>query len=64
MIRLCDKTGWTYSYNKMGIGSPFKLIWSTDSTQVAVGCGNGDVAIGTVLYRSFFYDSWEAQVVE
>ena len=42
----------------MGIGSPFKLVWSTDSTQVAVGCGKGDVVIGSVLDRSFFYDSW------
>lgn len=62
MIRLCDKTGWTYSYHKLNIGSPFKLGWSTDSTQLAGACGNGEVVLASVLDRAFFYESWEARV--
>ena len=27
MLRLCNKTGWTYSFNKVDSGSLFKLSW-------------------------------------
>jgi intraflagellar transport protein 80 len=35
MIRLCNKTGWTYSFNKIDAGSIFKLSWSGDGTTLA-----------------------------
>ena len=35
MVRLCNKTGWTYSFNKIDSGSIFKLSWSGDGTTVA-----------------------------
>ena len=35
MIRLCNKTGWTYSFNKIDSGSILKLSWSGDGTTVA-----------------------------
>ena len=41
MLRLCNKTGWTYSFNKVDSGSLFKLAWSGDGTTVAGAGGNG-----------------------
>jgi intraflagellar transport protein 80 len=35
MIKLCNKTGWTYSFNKIESGSLFKLSWSSDGTTLA-----------------------------
>jgi intraflagellar transport protein 80 len=35
MIRLCNKTGWTYAFNKVDSGSIFKLAWSGDGTALA-----------------------------
>ena len=41
MLKLCDKTGWTYSFNKTNVGSLMKLSWSSDSTICAGAGGNG-----------------------
>ena len=41
MLKLCDKTGWTYSFNKTNVGSLMKLVWSSDSTICAGAGGNG-----------------------
>jgi len=32
MIKLCDKTGWTYSYHKTNQGSLMNIAWSSDGT--------------------------------
>ena len=32
MIKLCDKTGWTYSYHKTNQGSLLNIAWSSDGT--------------------------------
>ncbi len=41
MIRLCDKTGWTHSYEKTNCGTIFNLAWSADSTLLAGATGSG-----------------------
>ena len=35
MLRLCDKTGWSYAREARSCGSLFDLAWTADSTQVA-----------------------------
>ena len=40
MLKLCDRTGWTYSFNKTNVGSLMKLSWSSDST-ICAGAGVG-----------------------
>jgi hypothetical protein len=35
MIKLCNKTGWTYSFNKIESGSLLKLSWSSDGTTLS-----------------------------
>eukprot|EP00002_Diphylleia_rotans_P010896 TRINITY_DN2155_c0_g1_i6.p1 TRINITY_DN2155_c0_g1~~TRINITY_DN2155_c0_g1_i6.p1 ORF type:complete len:511 (-),score=103.20 TRINITY_DN2155_c0_g1_i6:229-1761(-) len=46
MIRLCDKTGWTYSRIKSETGSIFDIAWTLDSTQFCGSGGNGSVVFG------------------
>ncbi len=35
MIKLCNKTGWAYAFNKFEGGSLLKLSWSADGTTLA-----------------------------
>jgi len=46
MFKLCDKTGWTYSFNKTEVGSIEKVAWSSDGTLCAGSCGSGNVIFG------------------
>lgn len=51
MIRLCDKSGWSYSFNKHEAGSIMKLDWNRDGTVVAGAGGNGGVLFGYIVDR-------------
>ncbi|XP_075535899.1 intraflagellar transport protein Oseg5 isoform X2 [Dermacentor variabilis] len=48
-LRLCDKTGWSYSLDKPQTQSIYSLEWSSDGTQVAGACGNGQVIFAHVI---------------
>jgi intraflagellar transport protein 80 len=50
-LRLADKAGWSYSLEKPNIGSIFSMSWSSDSTQLACGCGSGHVVVGNVIEK-------------
>ncbi|XP_052215553.1 intraflagellar transport protein 80 homolog isoform X1 [Dreissena polymorpha] len=63
-LRLCDKAGWSYALEKPNTGSVFKLSWSSDGTQVAGACGNGQVLIGHILERRLEWSNFEATVTE
>lgn len=41
MFKLCDKSGWTYSFEKTDSGSIMDISWSADGTIAAGACGNG-----------------------
>ena len=56
MIRLCDKTGWTYSLVKPKTGSIIDLSWSLDGTMLVGGGGNGAVIFGYLVDKRI---SWE-----
>ncbi len=51
MLRLCDKSGWSYSFHKPTTGSLLKLSWSHDGTVVAGAGGNGSVVFGFIVDR-------------
>mmetsp|Transcript_43977 Transcript_43977/g.71548 ORF Transcript_43977/g.71548 Transcript_43977/m.71548 type:complete len:763 (+) Transcript_43977:114-2402(+) len=51
LIRLCDKTGWTYSKERAQCGSIFNISWTSDGTQLAGAGGNGAVIFGQVIER-------------
>ncbi|XP_062598363.1 intraflagellar transport protein 80 homolog [Saccostrea cucullata] len=62
-LRLCDQAGWSYSLEKPNTGSLFKLAWSSDGTQVAGACGNGQVLIAHVIEKRLEWKNYEAVVV-
>ena len=64
MLRLCNKTGWTYSFNKIDSGSLFKLSWSSDGTTVAGAGGNGSVIFGTIIDRTVTWKNIEVRLDE
>ena len=64
MMRLCNKTGWTYSFNKIDSGSLFKLSWSGDGTTVAGAGGNGCVVFGSIIDRVVSWKNTEVRLDE
>ena len=64
MLRLCNKTGWTYSFNKIDSGSLFKLSWSGDGTTVAGAGGNGTVVFGSIIDRAVTWKNIEVRLDE
>ncbi|XP_067950090.1 intraflagellar transport protein 80 homolog isoform X2 [Watersipora subatra] len=48
-LRLCDKTGWSHSLDKISTGSVFSIAWSADGTQIAGACGSGQIVFGSVI---------------
>ena len=62
MFKLCDKTGWTYSFNKTQVGSIEKLAWSPDGTLCAGSCGRGNVIFGQIVDKQLNYNNWEANL--
>ena len=51
MLKLCDKTGWTYSFEKTECGSILDISWSSDGNICAGACGNGQVVFGFIVDR-------------
>jgi len=64
MLKLCDKTGWTYSFDKVDNGSIMSLGWSSDGTIVAGGCGNGKLTFGYIVDRTLTYNNMECTLNE
>ena len=64
MLRLCNKTGWTYSFNKIDSGSLFKLSWSGDGTNVAGAGGNGTIVFGSIIDRTVTWKNIEVRLDE
>jgi intraflagellar transport protein 80 len=60
MLRLCDKTGWSHSFDKPKSGSLLSLSWSNDGTTVAAAGGNGSVTFGYIVDRQLTYANIEA----
>ena len=64
MLRLCDRTGWSYSREYNECGSIFGLAWTADSTQVAAACGSGAVLFGQLVRREVCAGPWEVRQEE
>ena len=60
MLRLCDKSGWSHSFDKPESGSLLNLSWSHDGTVVAGAGGNGSVVFGSIIERSIEWAHIEA----
>ncbi len=64
MLRLCDKSGWSYSFHKPQSGSIMKLSWSHDGTVVSGAGGNGSVVFGYIVNRQISWAHIEAVLDE
>ena len=60
MIRLCDRSGWSHSFDKPQVGSVMALSWSNDGTTVAGAGGNGHVLFGNIIDRQLSWAHIEA----
>ncbi|XP_064456639.1 intraflagellar transport protein 80 homolog isoform X1 [Ornithodoros turicata] len=58
-LRLCDKTGWSYSLDKPDTQSIYSLEWSSDGTQVVGACGNGHVIFAHIVDRKLEWKHFE-----
>lgn len=58
MLKLCDKTGWTYSFNKVACGSAEKITWSPDGTLCTASCGDGSVVFAEVVDKKVSFNNW------
>lgn len=56
VLKLCDRTGWSYCRETPDSGSIFSIDWCNDGTQLACGGGNGSVVFASLVDRSF---SWQ-----
>jgi len=60
MLRLCDKSGWSHSFDKPSSGSLLNLSWTNDGTVVAGAGGNGACAFGYIVDRKLNWSNIEA----
>lgn len=60
MLRLCDRAGWSHSFDKPQCGSILSLSWSHDGTVVAGAGGNGSVVFGNIVDRTLSWAHIEA----
>ncbi|KAL2750901.1 intraflagellar transport protein 80 isoform X1 [Vespula maculifrons] len=63
MIKLCDRTGWSHSLEKINTGSVYSIAWSSDGTQVAMTCGN-NVLTGHVIGKRLEWNNYEATLIK
>ncbi|XP_043511974.1 intraflagellar transport protein 80 homolog isoform X3 [Frieseomelitta varia] len=63
-VKLCDKTGWSHSLEKINSGSIYSIAWSSDSTQVAMACSNGTVLTGHIIDRRLEWNNYEVTLVK
>jgi len=56
VLKLCDRTGWSYCRETPETGSVFSICWCSDGTQFGCGCGNGSVVFVSLVDRTF---SWQ-----
>eukprot|EP00744_Colponema_vietnamica_P004654 GILI01006912.1.p1 GENE.GILI01006912.1~~GILI01006912.1.p1 ORF type:complete len:758 (-),score=200.90 GILI01006912.1:92-2365(-) len=64
MLRLCDKTGWSYSREKPESGSLMNIAWSVDGTQIAAAGGNGSVVFAHLVDRQLSWKNIEVRLDE
>jgi len=57
MLRLCDRTGWSYCRDRPECGSLMQLAWTSDGTLLAGAGGSGAVVFGELLERSLEWNN-------
>ena len=55
---------WSYTLEKPNTGSIFNISWSSDGTQLAGACGNGQVIFAHVIERRLEWKNFEVTVTD
>mmetsp|Transcript_40835 Transcript_40835/g.96743 ORF Transcript_40835/g.96743 Transcript_40835/m.96743 type:complete len:767 (+) Transcript_40835:180-2480(+) len=63
-LRLCDRTGWSYSREHVATGSINRIAWTSDGTQLAGAGANGTITLGQVLGRRVEWQNFEVVLVD
>lgn len=65
MLRLCDKTGWSWCREECpsNSGSALDVAWTTDGTQLAAATGSGVVLLAQIVDRKLAWDNYEVTLV-
>mmetsp|Transcript_24926 Transcript_24926/g.44327 ORF Transcript_24926/g.44327 Transcript_24926/m.44327 type:complete len:775 (+) Transcript_24926:94-2418(+) len=63
-LRLCDKTGWSYSREQPQSGSIMEIAWTSDGTQLAGAGGNGSVVFAQLVQRRLEWENFEVTLIE
>ncbi|KAF1329341.1 Intraflagellar transport protein 80, partial [Globisporangium splendens] len=64
MLRLCDKTGWSYCRERPKCGSLMDIAWASDSTQLVATGGNGATVFAQVIERVLTWNKIEIKLVD
>lgn len=64
MLRLCDKTGWSYCRERPQSGSIMQIAWTSDGTLMAGAGGNGAVVFGQLVERKLQWQNVEVESVD
>jgi intraflagellar transport protein 80 len=64
VIKLCDRTGWSYCREAPETGSIFAIHWCNDGTQLACGGGNGSVVLAGLIDRTCSWHNTDALLDE
>uniref|UniRef100_A0A8R1DXP0 WD_REPEATS_REGION domain-containing protein n=2 Tax=Caenorhabditis japonica TaxID=281687 RepID=A0A8R1DXP0_CAEJA len=59
ILRLCDRSGWSHSLEKLNTGSVMSMSWSPDGTQLAVGTAAGIVFNAHITDKRLTYEEFE-----
>eukprot|EP00928_Gymnodinium_smaydae_P043278 TRINITY_DN29033_c0_g1_i1.p1 TRINITY_DN29033_c0_g1~~TRINITY_DN29033_c0_g1_i1.p1 ORF type:complete len:759 (+),score=171.98 TRINITY_DN29033_c0_g1_i1:115-2391(+) len=64
VVKLCDRTGWSYCRETPETGSIFSIAWCSDGTQLACGGGNGTVLFASLVDRTFSWQNMDVTLDE
>ncbi|KAL7072197.1 hypothetical protein ACQ4LE_008505 [Meloidogyne hapla] len=60
LLRLCDKSGWSYSMERPNCGSISCLSWSPDCLQLIGGCASGQLLHAHIIEKRLIWEQLEA----
>ena len=64
LFKLIPFQQWSYTLEKPNTGSIFNIAWSSDGTQLAGACGNGQVIFAHVIERRLEWKNFEVTVTD
>ncbi|CAJ1021859.1 WD domain, G-beta repeat, putative [Leishmania lindenbergi] len=63
-VRVCDKTGWSHSYERTTEGSAMALDWMPDGTQMILGNGTGALSIAQIVDRKVSWGPYSVTLLD